>query len=88
MAQEERVVLCQAVAKAQISLDLGIIQKTLVALESELRLLTAAHPLHLHGVSGPMRLVKLLSGSAGQGNPPLHGCVKDLSRLALAYATP
>ena len=60
VAQEERATICQAVAEAQVSLDLGIIQKTLVALESRLRLPTAAPPLHLYGVSGPIRLVKLL----------------------------
>lgn len=60
VAQDEIAAICQAVAEARVTLALGIIQGTLVAVESCLLLPTASRPCRLHGVRGPMRLVKLM----------------------------
>jgi hypothetical protein len=65
VAQEEIVFICQAVADARITLDLGIIQGRLVAIESRLWLPAAVRPLHLRGVNGPMGLIKLLRWFGG-----------------------
>jgi hypothetical protein len=65
IAQEEIALICQAVADARITLDLGIIQGRLVAIESRLWLPAAVRPLHLRGVNGPMGLIKLLRWFGG-----------------------
>jgi len=65
VAQEEIAAICQAVAEARVMLDLGIIQDTLVAIESDLLLPTMSRPCRLHGVRGPMRLVKLMRWLGG-----------------------
>jgi hypothetical protein len=65
VTQDEIATICQAIAEARVTLDLGIIQGTLVAMESCLLLPTAVRPLHLHGVSGPMGLVKLMRRFGG-----------------------
>lgn len=65
VAQDEIATICRAVAEARVTLDLGIIQGFLVAIESCLLLPAAVRPLHMHGVSGPMGLVKLLRRFGG-----------------------
>lgn len=65
VAQDEIATICQAVAEARVTLDLGIMQGALVTIESCLLLPSAAHPLHLHGVSGPMGLVKFMRWFGG-----------------------
>jgi hypothetical protein len=65
VAQDEIATICQAVAEARVTLDLGIIQGILVAIESCLLLPATVRPLHLHGVSGPMGLVKLMRRFGG-----------------------
>jgi hypothetical protein len=59
VSPEDLVAICRAVAAARITLDLGIIREILWAAEGWIFVPPGLRPLHLHGISGPMRLVKL-----------------------------
>jgi hypothetical protein len=65
VSQAELKAICQAVADAGVTLELGLIRGTLVAVEGDLWLPSGLQPLHLHGVGGPMRLVRLVRRFGG-----------------------
>lgn len=59
LSQDEMFVICQAVAEAQVTLNLGIIRGMLFATQGSVKLPSEMRPLALHGVGGPMALVKV-----------------------------
>jgi hypothetical protein len=59
LSQDEMFLICQAVAEAQVTLNLGIIGGILFATRGSVKLPSEIRPLALHGVGGPMALVKV-----------------------------
>jgi hypothetical protein len=65
VTQDEIAAICQAVAEASVFLELGVIQGTLLAIETSVLLPAVVRSRRLHGASGPMRLVKLMRRFGG-----------------------